>query len=344
MLIPGGAPHRGPGGVGADRAQPGRHGGRRRVLTGDSPGSHHARCIVPYPYRDFSVQYPPLMLGAIRCSTVGRSLATVATMWSQQQLDLIIAALIAWGWGRRGALSRISSSGCRSCSTPLSLSSRSTCSVALAVGGLALLRRRRPALGAAALALTTASARCGRCYWRRACWFDGRGGPSLHTGPEGHRHGSLGGLGRYRQARSGAVDAGRDGLGSRKRGCRRAGGHPRPGPHRPRRVAGRGHARVGQPGPHAVLLFATRWSPAGFSRTGTVPTAPESSTAPHGAAPCGRVLPSLSPLLSPQFLLWLVPFAAIVTARGLGDRSAHAVVVGAQRRGPQRHPGSGARQ
>ena len=127
--------------------------GNHKVLTGDIHRFHAIASRRGTPYRDFEVEYPPLMLGAIKVldsSTINGS--TAATMWSQLALDLGVAALLWWGWGRRAGVAYLII-GAPFVFYPFLYLRLDLLSVALAVGGLALVRHRRPALGGAALAL-----------------------------------------------------------------------------------------------------------------------------------------------------------------------------------------------
>src|SRR5450631_137138 len=109
------------------------------------------------PYRDFPVEYPPVMLGAIELLDSSTThAAIVATMWTQLALDLIVVALILWGWGRRAALAYLIIGFPLIC-YPFLYLRLDLLSVALAVAGLALVRRRRPAWGGAVLAVAVFS-------------------------------------------------------------------------------------------------------------------------------------------------------------------------------------------
>src|SRR6202011_2431690 len=107
--------------------------------------------------RDFPVEYPPVMLGAIELLDSSTTHdATVATMWSQLALDLIVAVLILWGWGRRASLAYLIIGFPLIC-YPFLYLRLDLLSVALAVAALALLRRRRPGWGGIVLAVAVFS-------------------------------------------------------------------------------------------------------------------------------------------------------------------------------------------
>lgn len=288
--------------------------GRHKVLTGDVSRYRAIAVHRHTPYRDFSVEYPPLMLGAIEVLDGGtlRS-ATVATMWSQLLLDLGVVALMAWGWGRRAALAYLII-GLPFVFYPFLYLRLDLLSVALAVGGLALVRRRRPALGGATLALACfakvwpvliAPSLLVRRSWRALAAFVAVGVAGMvawvawvGTGAPIQVLSMRGATGWEIESSVGAVV--RAVTGDRvhiDHGAWRAGLMP-----------GWASPVLG------LLLFAAvvaTWILAERNH-------------PHGArvlegtaamAAIGSFL-LFSPLLSPQFTLWLVPFAAIVAARG----------------------------
>jgi Glycosyltransferase family 87 len=127
--------------------------GHRTVLPGDVRRYHRIAGHRGTPYADFAVEYPPLTLAAIDTLDGGTVRdATVRVMWSQLALDGLVALLLAWGWGRRAALAYLVL-GLAFAWYPFLYLRLDLLSVALAVGGLALIRRRRPAVGGATLAL-----------------------------------------------------------------------------------------------------------------------------------------------------------------------------------------------
>jgi hypothetical protein len=127
--------------------------GRHTVLPGDVRRYHRIATSAGVPYRDFEVEYPPVTLGAIELldgPTVRAT--TVAVMWSQLATDVVIAGLVAWGWGRRAALAYLLL-GTAFLVYPFLYLRLDLLSVALAVGALALARRRHPTAGAVTLAV-----------------------------------------------------------------------------------------------------------------------------------------------------------------------------------------------
>jgi hypothetical protein len=127
--------------------------GRHTVLPGDVLRYHQIAAGRGTPYASFAVEYPPLTLGAIDALDRGTlRQSTERVMWSQVALDGLIALLLAWGWGRRAALAYLVL-GLAFAWYPFLYLRLDLLSVALAVGGLALVRRRRPVAGGAMVAL-----------------------------------------------------------------------------------------------------------------------------------------------------------------------------------------------
>ena len=78
---------------------------RYRILPGDARRFYKIASEDGRSYRDFEVEYPPVMVAAIDVIDGGtiRS-TTVRLMWSQLVIDLAIAAVVAWSWGRRAGI------------------------------------------------------------------------------------------------------------------------------------------------------------------------------------------------------------------------------------------------
>lgn len=288
--------------------------GSKKVLTGDIRRFYNIATHAGTPYRDFKVEYPPVMLGAIEVldsSTMHGS--TVATMWSQLVLDLAVALLLWWGWGRRSAVAYLII-GTPFLFYPFLYLRLDLLSVALAVAGVALVRRRKPALGGATLALACFAkvwpvllvpSLLIRRSWRAVAAFCAVGAAGLAAwvawvGTKGlHQVLSIrGAVGWEIESTVGAV--------------------------------------VRLFSPDAIRLSQGAW------RFGTVPTWVNAVLTglmlatiavawllayrhhPHGTAVLDgtAVIAAIggflifSPLLSPQFMIWIVPFAAIAAARG----------------------------
>jgi hypothetical protein len=127
--------------------------GRQAVLLGDVRRYHRIAATPGTPYADYAVEYPPLTLAAIDALDGGTLRQTTErVIWSQVALDGVVALLLAWGWGRRAALAYLVI-GLAFAWYPFLYLRLDLLSVALAVGALALIRRHRPIVGGATLAL-----------------------------------------------------------------------------------------------------------------------------------------------------------------------------------------------
>lgn len=131
----------------------GTEASRYRTLPGDAIRYHNIAISDGRPYRDFEVEYPPVMVGAIEAISGDdvRS-TTVRLMWSQLVLDLAIAAVVVWGWGRRAGIAYLVL-GLPFLLYPFLYLRLDLVSVFLAVLGVALVRRRHPVAGGATLAI-----------------------------------------------------------------------------------------------------------------------------------------------------------------------------------------------
>ena len=124
-----------------------------RILPGDARRFHKIAGQEGQPYRDFAVEYPPVMVGAIEAVDGGsfRS-TTVRLMWSQLVVDVAIAVVVAWGWGRRAAIAYLVL-GLPFLLYPFLYLRLDLVSVFLALLGIALVHRRYQAAGGATLAV-----------------------------------------------------------------------------------------------------------------------------------------------------------------------------------------------
>ncbi len=288
--------------------------GNHKVLTGDVHRFHTIATHRGTPYRTFEVEYPPLMVGAIKLLDSGSiASATRWTMWANLVLDLSIAGLVAWGWGRRAAVAYLII-GSPFIVYPFLYLRLDLLSVALAVGGLALVRRRRPALGGVTLALACFAkvwpvlivpSLVVRRSWRAVAAFCAVGvaGTAAWVGWVGTKGieqvlSMRGAIGWEVESTAGAI--------------------VRIWNTQKIRI-NRGAWRFGTV-PHWVNLTLT----AAVVVTVLAVWVLASRTRPHGAAILDGIAPIAAltafmvflPLLSPQFLAWIVPFAAIVTVRG----------------------------
>jgi hypothetical protein len=294
----------------SDGTQPSRY----NILPGDAIRFHNIAISDGRPYRDFEVEYPPVMLAAIEAIDGGdvRS-TTVRLMWSQLVLDIAIAVVVVWGWGRRAGIAYLVL-GLPFLLYPFLYLRLDLLSVFLAVLGVALVRRRQPALGGAALAIA-----CFAKLWpvvlvpmlivRRAWWalgaFVGVGTAGLAawvawSGTDGPVQVVTlrGAKGWEFESTVGAVV--------------RSVGNVTP------RIES-GAWRVGDVGDvtrnlltlAVVAAAALGWVVASRAQ-------PNGPRVLDGLAPVAAIVAFLvlSPLLSPQFLAWLLPFAAIAAVYG----------------------------
>jgi hypothetical protein len=288
--------------------------GNHKVLTGDIHRFHTLATHPGTPYRSFEVEYPPLMLGAIKLlDSSSIPDATAATMWTQLLLDLTVAVLLAWGWGKRTGLAYLIL-GAPFIVYPFLYLRLDLLSVALAVGGLALVRRRRPALGGVSLALACFAkvwpilivpSLLVRRSWRALAGFAAVGAAGTvawvaWVGTNGPVQvlSMRGATGWEIESTVGAVVRLLHNYHVRlSRGAWRIGVVP-------------GWANLVLGG-MCLLTVVAVWVLANLRR-------PHGALVHDGVAAIGAIGAFLifSPLLSPQFLIWIVPFAAIAAARG----------------------------
>jgi hypothetical protein len=299
--------------------------GPRKVLTGDVRRFHAIATHRGAPYKSFEVEYPPVMLGAIKVldnSTFSGS--TAATMWSQLLMDLAVALLLWWGWGRRSAVAYLVI-GTPFLVYPFLYLRLDLLSVMLAVAGIALVRRRRPALGGATLALACfakvwpvllAPALLIRRSWRAVVAFGTVGvlGLAAWIGWVG-----TAGINQVLSMRHSAGWEVESTVGAVARlwssdpirlnqGAWRFGTVP--------------HWAYGTLNAAMLVTVAAAWLLARRHQ-------PHGTAVLDGWAAIAAIGAFLifSPLLSPQFMIWIVPFAAIAAARG--DRLVGGLVLAA---------------
>lgn len=285
-----------------------------RILPGDARRFHKIAIHGGQPYRDFAVEYPPVMVGAIEAIEGGsfRS-TTVRLMWSQLAIDLALAAVVAWGWGRRAAIAYLVL-GLPFLLYPFIYLRLDLLSVFLAVLGIALVRRRHQYAGGATLAVACFAklwpvvllpVLIVRRAWRALGAFVTVGAAgTLAWVAWGGVDGPVEVL-TFRGAKGWEFESTVGAL------VRTIGGVT---PH-----IEQGAFRVGEMTAivSAALMLAlvagvaAAWILAARAK-------PRATDVLDGLAPMAAVTAFLvfSPLLSPQFFLWLLPFAAIAAVHG----------------------------
>lgn len=293
----------------SDGTDPSRH----RILPGDAFRYHTIAESDGRPYRDFDVEYPPVMLAAIDAVDGGGVRATtVRLMWSQLVLDLAIAAVVVWGWGRKAGIAYLLL-GLPFLLYPFLYLRLDLLSVFLAVLGVGLVRRRHPTAGGATLAVA-----CFAKVWPlvlvpmlvvRRAWsalgaFVGVGVAGLVAWV------AWGGAGAPEQVLTFRGATGWE-FESTVGALVRTVGGAKP-------VLQQGAWRVGEMGwMRELLVFALAaavvlvWLLASRAKPG-------GPVVLDGVAPVAAIVTFLvlTPLLSPQFLAWLLPFAAIAAVHG----------------------------
>jgi len=287
------------------------------ILGGDAGRYHEIAETDGTPYRDFDVEYPPAALaliqltnGADRAGTIERLVA------SQLVLDLAVAGLLVWAWDRRTALTYLV------LATPLLAfpfvyMRIDLLSVFLALLGLALVRKGWDKAGGTSLAvavyakvwpvvlmpvlLIERKVRAGAAWAIAmvacgAAWvvWGGIDGPSqvlTFRGAKGWQVESLVGLFFHVSNPSGS--------------------HPEAGAWRTAaEMPGWSHLLL--TGLSALTVLVAWWLAARRRWSG------DDDSVVYGLAPLVSVLGMLvfAPILSPQYVLWFLPFAAIIAARG----------------------------
>jgi Glycosyltransferase family 87 len=295
-------------------ASDGTEPSRYRTLVGDTIRYHNIAISDGRPYRDFDVEYPPVMLAAIEAVEGGdvRS-TTVRLMWSQLVLDVAIAAVVAWAWGRRAGIAYLVL-GLPFVLYPFLYLRLDLLSVFLAVLALALVRRRHPAAGGATLAvacfakvwpLVLVPVLVVRRAWGALAAFVGVGAAGTAAwvawaGIDGPVQ-----VLTFRGARGWEFEST---VGALLRSI--GGATPR--------IEG-GAYRVGEMADVTRSLFTLALVAAvvlvWFAAARAKPRGPGVL---DGLGPVAAIVAFLvlSPLLSPQFFAWLLPFAAIAAAYG----------------------------
>jgi hypothetical protein len=288
--------------------------GPRDAFLVDAGRYHEIAEHAGRPYQAFDVEYPPVTLAFIEAvngptrSETARNIAIASLL-----LDVAVAAALAWGWGRRVAVVYLVL-GLPFLLLPFVYFRVDLLSVAMAVWGLALVRRHRSIAGGALLALavfsklwplavlpwlvvhrkwralatTVAAGAAGTAAW--FAWSGTDGVAQVIT---------------FRHARGWQVES-------------LVGGFAHLATDAPTRIES-GAVRVGDSpgwasavlGVVIVVLVSWIWVRAVHARDRSVHLA-------DGIVPLTAICVVLlcSPLLSPQYLVWLTPFAAIAWTPG----------------------------
>jgi hypothetical protein len=287
------------------------------ILGGDAGRYHEIAEAEGRPYRDADVEYPPAALALIELTNGSDRAATIERLVASQLiLDLAVVGLLVWAWDHRTALSYLV------LSTPLLafpfLSMRiDLLSVFLALLGLALVRKGWDGIGGTSLAVAVyakvwpivvmpvliierkvraslawlvALVACG------AAWvmWGGLDGPSqvlTFRGAKGWQVESL----------VGAFFHAADPTGS----------HPEAGAWRTA-VEMAGWCRPLLTALSGLTVLVAWWLAWRRRQAG------DHDSVVYGLAPlvCVTGMLVFAPILSPQYVLWFLPFAAIVAARG----------------------------
>lgn len=267
------------------------------------------------PYTDFEVEYPPLSLAVIELVVGHDQLDTLTRLAvSQLLLEAGIVLLLWWAWGRRTAIAYLIL-GTPMAFFPFPYMRIDLVSVFLAVLGLALLRRAHDGAGGASLAvaaltklwpLAVAPRLLVERRWRAlaALVVVGAIGAGLwigFAGTDGLRQviGFRGAKGWQIESLPGAIGHMLD-----------------PSSSHVEQGAWRTRAEM-PPWSRPLLTLAT------LATVGAVwwlvgRRADRSARIVDGVAPVAAVAGMLvfSPIISPQYLLWLMPFVAIAAVRG----------------------------
>jgi hypothetical protein len=268
------------------------------------------------PYRDFPVEYPPLTLGLaylVHRPSLLTSIALLAT--SQLVIELVIATVLWRTWGRRAGIVYLVL-GTPMVFFPFPYVRIDLLAVLLAVGGAALARRRHQVAGGVVLAaavfakvwpLVLAPAMLVRRQWKGLAAWALSGIVGLVAWVAWAGTSGLEQVATFRGANGWQIES-------------------FPGviihmldPASSRVEQGAWRTAVGVPGwakavmalaVLTVLVLAWAWS----ARASTS----RRELALDAYAPVAVVVAMLvfAPILSPQYVLWFLPFAAIATAAG----------------------------
>jgi len=268
------------------------------------------------PYRDFPVEYPPLTLALawlLHRPSLWASLALLAA--SQLAVELLITAVLWRTWGRRTGLTYLVL-GTPMVAFPFPYVRIDLLSVLLAVSGAALLRRRHAAAGGTVLAaavfakvwpLVLAPAMLVRRQWRGLLAWAATGAVGLAAWVAWAGTSALEQVATFRGAKGWQIES-------------------FPGvlihisdPAASRVEQGAWRTAVEVPGWAKVAMAVAVLTVVVLAWLGaTRASGAARELAVDAYAPLAAVVAMLvfAPILSPQYVLWFVPFAAVAAARG----------------------------
>ena len=272
------------------------------------------------PYRDFPVEYPPLTLGLAFLVQQSSLLASIALLAASQLVIELLVATVLWRtWGRRTGFVYLVL-GTPMAFFPFPYVRIDLLSVLLAVGGVALARRQHQVAGGAVLAaavfakvwpVVLVPAMLVRRQWRGLVAWAVAGLLGLVAWVAWAGTAGLDQVATFRGAEGWQIES-------------------FPGvvihmidPSSSRVEQGAWRTAVGVPGWSklvmvlaVVTVLATAWRWA--ARATASPSPCWRELALDAYAPVAVVVSMLvfAPILSPQYVLWFVPFAAIATAAG----------------------------
>lgn len=283
------------------------------AFSDDAERYHQIAQAHGVPYRDSAVEFPPVALGFIEVvngPTVGDTMGRLG--WASLLLDLVAAGALAYGWGKRGILAYLAL-GLPFFYLPFVYFRVDLLSVALAAWGCALVKRRHDTGGGALLAVAVFAKLWPLALlpllvverkWKALATAIGIGtigaiGWFAVAGTNGFEQ-----VLTFRHAKGWQVESVTGGI------IRAFTGEQ---PH-----LESGASRFGEAPFWATSLLAVAMvAVVAFIWIG-VARRPRRESITYAAAPIAAVCAFMifSPLLSPQYLIWLLPFAAVAMATG----------------------------
>jgi hypothetical protein len=284
------------------------------AYSNDAENYHRIASHAGVPYRDFPVEFPPITLGlleVINGDTVHDTMQHLA--WMSLACDLLAASALAFGWGRRAALAYLVL-GLPLLLRPFVYFRIDLFSVMLAAWACALVKRRREVAGGGLLALAVFAklwplalvpALVVQRRWRAfaATVVTGGIGAALWLAQSGTR--GIEQVVTFRHARGWHIESVPGELVRLLSGS---------SPYLDAGAVRTGHMTGMERLALAALLVGLTafvwWRAWRSPRTG------DDVTWGAGALTAVAVFMVCSPLLSPQYLVWLLPFAAVCWISG----------------------------